>query len=257
YHPRTARLYTDFGLLTADDKICEDVNEVFKQLTGLGRARRLHHLWISPFSLHERVLAAIKREANHARAGKPGYIIAKMNALIEPKVIETLYRASQAGVKIDLIVRGVCSLRPGIPGLSENMRVRSVIGRFLEHSRIFYFLNGGEDDLYLSSADWMGRNFFGANRVVLPGPRPQDQGARHPGRPQALFVRQQPGLGNGLRRQLPRSEEHTSELQSRFDLVCRLLLEKKKKKVIQIHKKQKQCKHVTNERQIPISLSLT
>ncbi|TMH52378.1 MAG: polyphosphate kinase 1 [Betaproteobacteria bacterium] len=168
YHPRTARLYTDFGLLTADEKICEDVNEVFKQLTGLGRARRLHHLWISPFSLHERVLAAIKREANHARAGKPGHIIAKMNALIEPKVIETLYRASQAGVKIDLIVRGVCSLRPGIPGLSENIRVRSVIGRFLEHSRIFYFLNGGEDDLYLSSADWMGRNFFGRIELCFP-----------------------------------------------------------------------------------------
>ncbi|TMH40749.1 MAG: polyphosphate kinase 1 [Betaproteobacteria bacterium] len=168
YHPRTARLYTDFGLLTADDKICEDVNEVFKQLTGLGRARRLHHLWISPFSLHERVLAAIKREANHARAGKPGHIIAKMNALIEPKVIETLYRASQAGVKIDLIVRGVCSLRPGIPGLSENIRVRSVIGRFLEHSRIFYFLNGGQDDLYLSSADWMGRNFFGRIELCFP-----------------------------------------------------------------------------------------
>src|SRR5438477_241650 len=168
YHPRTARLYTDFGLLTADEKICEDVNEVFKQLTGLGRARRLHHLWISPFSLHERVLAAIKREANLARAGKPGHIIAKMNALIEPKVIETLYRASQAGVKIDLIVRGVCSLRPGIPGLSENIRVRSVIGRFLEHSRIFYFLNGGEDDLYLSSADWMGRNFFGRIELCFP-----------------------------------------------------------------------------------------
>src|SRR3989454_1053488 len=168
YHPRTARLYTDFGLLTADEKICEDVNEVFKQLTGLGRARRLHHLWISPFSLHERVLAAIKREANHARAGKPGHIIAKMNALIEPKVIETLYRASQAGVKIDLIVRGVCSLRPGIPGLSENIRVRSVIGRFLEHSRIFYFLNGGQEDLYLSSADWMGRNFFGRIELCFP-----------------------------------------------------------------------------------------
>jgi polyphosphate kinase len=168
YHPRTARLYTDFGLLTADEKICEDVNEVFKQLTGLGRARRLHYLWISPFSLHKRVLTAIKREANHARAGKPAHIIAKMNALIEPRVIETLYRASQAGVKIDLIVRGVCSLRPGIPGLSENIRVRSIIGRFLEHSRIFYFLNGGEDNLYLSSADWMGRNFFGRIELCFP-----------------------------------------------------------------------------------------
>ena len=168
YHPRTAKLYTDFGLLTADEKICQDVDEVFKQLTGLGRARRLHRLWISPFSLHERVLAAIKREANRARAGERAHIIAKMNALIEPKVIETLYRASQAGVKIDLIVRGVCALRPGIPGLSENIRVRSVIGRFLEHSRVFYFLNGGEENLYLSSADWMGRNFFGRIELCFP-----------------------------------------------------------------------------------------
>ena len=168
YHPRTAKLYTDFGLLTADEKICQDVNEVFKQLTGLGRARRLHHLWISPFSLHDRILAAIKREANHARLGERGHIIAKMNALIEPKVIEALYRASQAGVKVDLIVRGVCALRPGIPGLSENIRVRSVIGRFLEHSRIFYFLNRGEEDLYLSSADWMGRNFFGRIELCFP-----------------------------------------------------------------------------------------
>jgi polyphosphate kinase len=168
YHPRTAKLYTDFGLLTADEKICQDVNEVFKQLTGLGRARRLHHLWLSPFSLHERILAAIKREANHARAGERAHIIAKMNSLIEPKVIEALYRASQAGVKIDLIVRGVCALRPGIPGLSENIHVRSVIGRFLEHSRIFYFLNSGEENLYLSSADWMGRNFFGRIELCFP-----------------------------------------------------------------------------------------
>ena len=168
YHPRTAKLYTDFGLLTADEKICQDVDEVFKQLTGLGRARRLNRLWISPFSLHERVLAAIKREANRARAGERAHIIAKMNALIEPEVIQALYRASQAGVKIDLIVRGVCALRPVIPGLSENIRVRSVIGRFLEHSRISYFLNGGEENLYLSSADWMGRNFFGRIELCFP-----------------------------------------------------------------------------------------
>jgi polyphosphate kinase len=168
YHPRTAKLYTDFGLFTANEKICEDVNEVFKQLTGLGRARRLHHVWISPFALHERMLAAIKREAHRARRGKPAHIIAKMNALIEPGIIEALYRASQAGVKIDLIVRGVCALRPGIPGLSERIRVRSVIGRFLEHSRIFYFLNDGEEDVYLSSADWMGRNFFGRIELCFP-----------------------------------------------------------------------------------------
>ncbi|MGC2520486.1 MAG: polyphosphate kinase 1 [Burkholderiales bacterium] len=168
YHPRTAKLYTDFGLFTANEQICEDVNEVFKQLTGLGRARPLHHIWISPFTLHERILAAIKREAAHARAGKPAHIIAKMNALIEPRVIEALYRASQSGVKIDLIVRGVCALRPGIPGLSENIRVRSVIGRFLEHSRIFYFLNGGNADVHLASADWMGRNFFGRIELCFP-----------------------------------------------------------------------------------------
>ncbi len=168
YHPRTAKLYTDFGLFTANEKICEDVNEVFKQLTGLGRARQLHHLWVSPFSLHERMLAAIKREAHHARRGKPARIIAKMNSLIEPRIIEALYRASQAGVKIDLIVRGVCALRPGIQGLSENIRVRSVIGRFLEHSRIFYFLDNGEENVYLSSADWMGRNFFGRIELCIP-----------------------------------------------------------------------------------------
>jgi polyphosphate kinase len=168
YHPRTAKLYTDFGLFTADAQICEDVNEVFKQLTGLGRARRLHHLWISPFTLHDRVLAAIKNEAAHARAGKPAHIIAKMNALLEPKVIEALYKASQAGVKIDLIIRGVCALRPGIEGLSDNISVRSVVGRFLEHSRIFYFLNDGAEDVYLASADWMERNFFRRIELCVP-----------------------------------------------------------------------------------------
>jgi polyphosphate kinase len=168
YHPRTAKLYTDFGLFTANAEICDDVNEVFKQLTGLGRARKLNHLWISPFTLHERVLAAIKNEAAQARAGKPAHIIAKMNALLEPKVIEALYRASQAGVKIDLVIRGVCALRPGIPGLSDNIRVRSVIGRFLEHSRVFYFLNDGAEDVYLASADWMERNFFRRIELCVP-----------------------------------------------------------------------------------------
>jgi len=168
YHPRTAKLYTDFGLFTADEKICEDVNEVFKQLTGLGRARKFHHLWISPFTLHEHILQAIKKEAAHARAGKPAHIIAKMNALLEPKVIEALYKASQAGVEIDLVIRGVCALRPGIPGLSDNIRVRSVVGRFLEHSRIFYFLGGGAEDVYLASADWMDRNFFRRIELCVP-----------------------------------------------------------------------------------------
>jgi polyphosphate kinase len=168
YHPRTAKLYTDFGLFTASPAICEDANEVFKQLTGLGRARKLTHLWVSPFTLHDRIVAAIRREARHAKAGQPSHIIAKMNTLLEPRVIEALYAASGAGVKIDLIVRGVCALRPGIAGLSENIRVRSIIGRFLEHSRIFYFLNGGEENVYLSSADWMERNFFRRIEFCVP-----------------------------------------------------------------------------------------
>ena len=168
YHPRTAKQYTDFGLLTVNEEICADVDAVFKQLTGLGRARSLNHLWVSPFTLHERTTTAIKREIRHARAGKPAHVIAKMNSLLERKVIESLYAASQAGVKVDLLVRGVCALRPGIPGLSENIRVRSIVGRFLEHTRIFYFLNGGAEDVYLSSADWMERNFFRRIELCFP-----------------------------------------------------------------------------------------
>jgi polyphosphate kinase len=168
YHPRTARLYTDFGLLTASEQIGADVNEVFKQLTGLGRAQTLHHLWQAPFSLHPNVVRAIERETAHARAGKPARIMAKMNALLEPQVIDALYAASQAGVKIDLLVRGACALRPGVAGLSENIRVRSVIGRFLEHHRIFCFRNDGADDVYLSSADWMERNFFRRIELCFP-----------------------------------------------------------------------------------------
>jgi polyphosphate kinase len=168
YHPRTARLYTDFGLFTANEEICEDVGEAFKQLTGLGKAKKLNHLWMSPFTLHDNVMAAIRREARNAKAGKKARIIAKMNALLEPRVIEALYAASQAGVKIDLIVRGVCALRPGIAGLSENIRVRSVIGRFLEHHRVFYFFGDGEENTYLSSADWMERNFFRRIELCVP-----------------------------------------------------------------------------------------
>jgi len=168
YHPRTAKLYTDFGLFTCDEKICADVNEVFGQLTSLGKARALNHLWQSPFSLHSEVLRAIQNETKLARAGKRAHIIAKMNALLEPETINTLYEASQAGVKIDLIVRGVCALRPGVKGLSENIKVRSVIGRFLEHSRIFYFRNDLKHDVYLASADWMDRNFFRRIEVCFP-----------------------------------------------------------------------------------------
>lgn len=168
YHPRTAKLYTDFGLFTAHPDICKDVHEVFQQLTGLGHAKSLRVLWQSPFTLHERSIQAIAREAAHAKAGKPARIIAKMNSLVERDVIDALYKASQAGVKIDLIVRGVCVLRPKVPGLSDNITVRSTIGRFLEHSRIYYFKNDGKDDVYCSSADWMDRNFFRRVELAFP-----------------------------------------------------------------------------------------
>jgi polyphosphate kinase len=168
YHPRTARLYTDFGLLTCNEEIGSDVNEVFKQLTGLGRAQTLHHLWQAPFTLQPNIVAGIRAETVAAQAGKRARIIAKMNSLLEPEVIAALYEASQAGVKIDLIVRGVCALRPGIKGLSENIRVRSIIGRLLEHHRVFYFYAGGQENVYLSSADWMDRNFFRRIELAFP-----------------------------------------------------------------------------------------
>ena len=168
YHPRTARLYTDFGLLTANEEVTHDVSEVFKQLTGLGKARTLRHLWQAPFTLQPNVVAGIQGEAEIARAGGKARIVAKMNSLVEPEVINAMYEASQAGVDIDLIVRGVCMLRPGVPGLSDNIRVRSIIGRFLEHHRIFYFLAGGKETVYLSSADWMERNFFKRIELAFP-----------------------------------------------------------------------------------------
>lgn len=168
YHPRTTRFYTDFGLLTSNEEIGEDVADVFKQLTGLGKASTLRHLWQAPFSLQPKVVEAIKREARIATEGRRGRIIAKMNALLEPETIEALYEASQAGVEVDLIIRGPCALRPGVPGLSENIRVRSVIGRFLEHHRIFHFHADGEDQMFLSSADWMDRNFFRRIEIAFP-----------------------------------------------------------------------------------------
>jgi polyphosphate kinase len=168
YHPRTARLYTDFGLMTSDQKTCEDVHHVFQQLTGIGAELPLHNLWQSPFTLHPRLIEGIRAEADHARAGRRARIVAKMNALLEPTVIHELYEASQAGVKIDLIIRGVCSLQPGVPGLSENITVRSIVGRFLEHHRIYYFYAGGQEKVYLSSADWMDRNFFRRVEVAFP-----------------------------------------------------------------------------------------
>jgi polyphosphate kinase len=168
YHPRTAKLYTDFGLFTTNEAVCTDVSEVFTQLTGLGKASKLRHLWQSPFTLHTKVLEAIANETKLAKEGKRAHIIAKMNSLLEPETITALYNASQAGVKIDLIIRGVCALRPGVAGLSENITVLSIIGRFLEHTRIFYFRNDLAHDVYLSSADWMDRNFFRRIEVCFP-----------------------------------------------------------------------------------------
>jgi len=168
YHPRTARLYTDFGVMTSDQEVCEDVHHVFQQLTGIGGELRLHQLWQAPFTLHPNLMEAIRAEADNARAGKKARIVAKMNALLEPTVIIALYEASQAGVKIDLIVRGVCALKPGVEDLSENITVRSIVGRFLEHHRIFYFYAGGQEKVYLSSADWMDRNFFRRVEVAFP-----------------------------------------------------------------------------------------
>lgn len=173
YHPNTAKLYTDFGLLTADQRLCDDMDKIFSLLTGLGARRPLKLLLQSPFTLHETMAALIRNEAINAKAGKKARIMAKMNSLLEPIIIEALYAASQAGVKIDLIVRGVCALRPSVAGLSENIRVRSIIGRFLEHSRVFYFYNEGAENVYLSSADWMDRNFFRRVEIGFPVLDPQ------------------------------------------------------------------------------------
>jgi len=168
YHPGTARTYTDYGFFTTDEAIGNDVHEIFLQLTSLTQTPRLRRLLQSPFKLHEALHALIEREITHARAGKGGRIIAKLNALVDPQTIECLYRASCAGVRIDLIVRGVCALRPGLPGVSENIQVRSIVGRFLEHSRVFWFENNGRPQLYLASADWMERNFFRRIEVAFP-----------------------------------------------------------------------------------------
>lgn len=160
YHAGTARAYTDLGLITADPDIGNDVHLIFQQLSGLAPAIKLKRLLQSPFTLHAGVLARIGRETEHAKAGKPARIVAKMNALNEPQVIHALYAASQAGVQIDLIVRGACTLRPGVPGVSENIRVRSIVGRFLEHSRVYWFCNDGNPDLFCTSADWLERNLL-------------------------------------------------------------------------------------------------
>jgi polyphosphate kinase len=168
YHPRTSRLYTDYGLFTADAGICKDVHAVFLQLTSLGKVSKMKHLLQSPFTLAKELHKKIERETDLAEKGKPGRIIAKLNSVVDPETIKLLYKASQAGVSIDLLVRGTCSLRPGLPRISDNIRVRSVIGRFLEHTRVFYFGNNNEPEVWLSSADWMERNFLRRVEVAFP-----------------------------------------------------------------------------------------
>jgi len=173
YHQGTSGTYTDIGLITCDREVCEDVHKLFQQLSGLSAVMKLKRLLHSPFTLHPEMLAKIDREAVHAREGRQGKILARMNALSEPQVIEALYRASQAGVEIVLFVRGICVLRPGMPQISENIRVHSIVGRFLEHSRIYYFRNGGDEELYASSADWMERNLFNRVETCFPILDPQ------------------------------------------------------------------------------------
>jgi len=168
YNPSTARVYTDLGLFTADPDFGEDTSALFNLLTGYAEGYAWKKLLVAPLGLREKIIALIEREEQHARAGRPAGIMVKMNALVESSVIDALYRASQVGVSIHLVVRGICCLRPGLPGVSENIRVTSVVDRFLEHSRIFYFENGGAPDIYLASADWMPRNFWRRIETVFP-----------------------------------------------------------------------------------------
>src|SRR5881398_2565612 len=172
YHPRTARIYTDFSLFTCEPELTEEVAVVFNTLTGLAGYPGLKKLLVAPFDLHKRLIGMIERERDHALAGKPARIIAKLNHLVDQETIEKLYEASCADVTIDLIVRGICCLRPKIPGLSDNIRVFSIVGRFLEHSRIYYFENAGQREVFLSSADWMPRNFFRRVEIAFPIEQP-------------------------------------------------------------------------------------
>jgi polyphosphate kinase len=168
YNPKTARLYTDFGLLTASTELGADLTDLFNVLTGFASPAGYRKLVVAPRGMRERFLEMIGREVEHRRAGRPAHIMAKMNALVDPDIIVALYEASRAQVPIDLIVRGICCLRPGLPGLSETIRVISIVGRFLEHSRAFYFLNGGEEEVYIGSADWMPRNLDRRIEAVTP-----------------------------------------------------------------------------------------
>ena len=168
YHPSTARLYTDLSYFTARPEITEDVANLFNTVTGVSQLPPPKKLLVAPWHLHKDIIAFIDREIENARAGKPAAIFAKLNALIQEEIIEALYRASRAGVKVDLLVRGICALRPGLPGVSDNIEVRSIVGRFLEHSRIYRFENGGDPHYFIGSADWMERNFFHRVEAVFP-----------------------------------------------------------------------------------------
>ena len=168
YNPITSKIYTDLGLLTSDSEIGKDASDLFNFLTGYSYQTTYHKLLIAPINLRRQMLKLIKRETKNKLNGKDARIVAKMNSLTDDKIVRTLYKASQAGVKIDLIIRGICVLRPGIKGLSENIRVVSIVGRFLEHSRIFYFANGGKEEIYIGSADWMHRNLDRRVEAVVP-----------------------------------------------------------------------------------------
>jgi polyphosphate kinase len=175
YNVRTGGLYADLGLFTCREGFGEDLTELFNLLTGYTRPREFHHLLVAPTTLRDSLVVKIEREAEHARAGRPARIVAKVNALVDRTLIDELYAASQAGVEIDLIVRGICCLKPGVPGLSERIRVISIIDRYLEHARIFYFGNGGAGEYWLASADWMPRNLDHRVEIAFPVLDPRHQ----------------------------------------------------------------------------------
>jgi len=168
YNPATARIYTDLGLFTAHPDFGEDTTALFNLLTGYADGYKWKKLLVAPLGLRDEIVGLIERERQHAQAGRPARIVVKMNALVEPSVIDALYGASQAGVTIELVIRGICCLRPGLPGVSENIRVTSIVDKFLEHSRVSYFENGGDPEVYLASADWMPRNFWRRIETVFP-----------------------------------------------------------------------------------------
>jgi polyphosphate kinase len=168
YNPETAKVYTDLGLFTCNEAIAQDVAQLFNALTGFVHEPRFRKLLVAPFTMRQRFLEMIAREVEHQKAGRGGHIIAKMNALDDRQMIDALYEASAVGVEIDLIVRGICRLRPGVPGRSETIRVISIVGRYLEHARIFYFANGGSPEYYIGSADWMSRNLDARVEAAVP-----------------------------------------------------------------------------------------